>query len=104
MGASAFLGREDATCQNGRHAFFAPASRRLGKGAQGAGGDAQGVMEAACPATATGLFLMREGGVGQHACTECTPQVKPEAPAAVEPTPQAQPVKVSVILEPEAEK
>lgn len=72
--------------------------------AQGVDVNAQGVMEAACPATATGLFLMREGGVGQHACAECTPQVKPEAPAAVEPTPQAQPVKVSVILEPEAEK
>ena len=48
---------------------------------------------------------MREGGVGQHACAECTPQVKPEAPAKqVESAPQAQPVKVSVILEPEAEK
>lgn len=72
--------------------------------AQGVDVNAQGVMEAACPATATGLFLMREGGVGQHACAECSPCVAPAPAAQAEPAPQAQPVKVSVILEPEAEK
>lgn len=41
--------------------------------AQGADVNAEGVMAKACPATATGRYLIREGGVGSHACSVCKP-------------------------------
>lgn len=41
--------------------------------AQGADVNAEGVMAKACPATATGRYLIREGGVGSHTCRVCKP-------------------------------
>ena len=50
--------------------------------AQGADVNAEGVMDKACPKTATGRYLIHEGGVGNHACEACKPkEKKPEAAA-----------------------
>lgn len=49
---------------------------------KGADVNAEGVMAVACPATATGRYLVHEGGVGDHACATCKPApVAPAAPA-----------------------
>lgn len=44
--------------------------------AQGADVNADGVMAKACPATATGRYLIHAGGVGDHACEACKPEPK----------------------------
>ena len=50
---------------------------------KGADVNAEGVMDAACPATATGRYLVAEGGVGSHTCEVCKPApVAPIAPEA----------------------
>ena len=51
--------------------------------AQGADVNAEGVMAKACPKTATGRYLIHEGGVGSHACETCKPSET--KPAAAEP-------------------
>ena len=54
--------------------------------AQGADVNADGVMAKACPATATGRYLIHAGGVGDHACEACKPAPKCAKPeAAVQP-------------------
>lgn len=57
--------------------------------AQGADVNADGVMAKACPATATGRYLIHEGGVGSHACTVCKPEKKVSEPQ-VKPTAKAE--------------
>lgn len=57
--------------------------------AQGADVNADGVMAKACPATATGRYLIHEGGVGSHACTVCKPEKKVSEPQ-VKPTDKAE--------------
>ena len=52
--------------------------------AQGADVNAEGVMAKACPKTATGRYLIHEGGVGSHVCETCKPPEEKPA-AAVEP-------------------
>jgi hypothetical protein len=44
--------------------------------AQGADVNAPGVMAKACPAKATGRYLIHAGGVGDHACEACKPAGK----------------------------
>ncbi len=44
--------------------------------AQGADVNAPGVMAKACPAKATGRYLIHAGGVGEHACEACKPADK----------------------------
>lgn len=48
---------------------------------KGADVNADGVMAAACPATATGRYLIHEGGVGKHSCQQCQPPKPAEKPA-----------------------
>ena len=50
--------------------------------AQGADVNADGVMAKACPATATGRYLIHAGGVGDHACEACKPAPKCAKPEA----------------------
>lgn len=57
--------------------------------AEGADVNAEGVMAKACPKTATGRYLIHEGGVGEHACVACQPSEAVAAPAA-EPSKKAE--------------
>ena len=76
---------------------------------QGLDVNAKGVMEAACPATLTGRYLVHEGGVDVgHACDACKPSEKKADEGAANPGDKpgcaCKPVPVDVLLVPQCEK